>query len=202
MALESSFHSDAALTTPIVSLASKQLEDDSSSPAYPNPADRVAYFGLANAAKKVEALSNPGVDQIQINIVSNVVGWSAGATIALSDIVQPSTPNGYKYQAQGAGTTHATVEPTWPTVIGETVDDNGITWECIDEIHAASEFRLATSQAGLDAATPGAAINVGTTINGGTGVSVWMRIDQGVHPAGDPYADVRLETNDLVESVI
>lgn len=201
MAIESGFYEDSGLTVQAGAVNISQLEDGTSVPAYPSPADQVIYFGLANAAKKVQALSSPGVDHILVSIVTNVGSWAASTAVLLNDLMQPDPPNGYKYQALGNGTTGAS-PPTLPTVIGQTVIDNDFTWECVDEIHLASEVRLATSKAGLDTATPGANLDIGTTVTGGTAVPVWMRTASGVHPAGGPYADLRLETVDLVETTV
>lgn len=67
----------------------------------------------------------------------------------------------------------------------------------------ASDIKLATTNAGLTAATPGAALNLGPVINGGVGnaVEIHLRID---FAAGGAVTDetVIIETNDLVESNI
>lgn len=59
--------------------------------------------------------------------------WAVGTAYGGNNAhyVRPSTGNGYLYRAQGAGTSHASTEPTWPTTIGATVVDNGVTWTCI-----------------------------------------------------------------------
>lgn len=54
--------------------------------------------------------------------------WSTGKTVVSGDTTIPTVDNGHYYTAGGAGTTHASVEPSWPTGAGATVTDNGITW--------------------------------------------------------------------------
>jgi hypothetical protein len=44
-----------------------------------------------------------------------------------------NTGGGYVYSSPNYGTT-GTTEPDWPTTIGDTVSDNGITWTCVAEL--------------------------------------------------------------------
>jgi hypothetical protein len=60
--------------------------------------------------------------------------WAASTAYSLGDIVVPKgagqgAENGFRYECTTAGTSDAS-EPTWPTVEGETVDDNTVTWTC------------------------------------------------------------------------
>jgi hypothetical protein len=45
------------------------------------------------------------------------------------DIVVPTTANDYRYRCTVAGTAGG-VEPVWPTVVGTTIVDGGVTWIC------------------------------------------------------------------------
>jgi D-tyrosyl-tRNA(Tyr) deacylase len=49
---------------------------------------------------------------------------------AVGDRVTPLAPNGYAYECATAGTSHASTEPSWPTVVGKTVSDGTATWRC------------------------------------------------------------------------
>jgi hypothetical protein len=60
--------------------------------------------------------------------------WVASTSYSQNDIRRP-TPVGrtgwrYKVTTVGGGTSGSS-EPTWPKLIGETVQDNNLTWECI-----------------------------------------------------------------------
>ncbi len=74
--------------------------------------------------------------------------------------VYPTTPNDRWYitKTVGGGTTGAS-EPTWPTTLGATVNDNGILWEAIqakiisvtvDVVTDQTEFTVITSTDALD----------------------------------------------------
>lgn len=59
--------------------------------------------------------------------------WVASTTYATNDIRRPTgaNRNGYRYKiTAGGGSTSGSSEPTWPTLIGATVVDNGVTWTC------------------------------------------------------------------------
>lgn len=55
--------------------------------------------------------------------------WAADTAYSAGDTVKPTSENGYIYKATVGGTSDSS-EPTFPTTIGDTVVDNGVTWEC------------------------------------------------------------------------
>jgi hypothetical protein len=67
--------------------------------------------------------------------------WKAGISRALNFIGYPRTPNGYAYKVTVAGTS-GTVEPNWPTTIGQTVTDGTITWRCEAVVPLVPPFEL------------------------------------------------------------
>lgn len=54
---------------------------------------------------------------------------AASTAYALGDVVRPAAANGFLYRATTAGSTAAGL-PAYPTVIGQTVVDGGVTWTC------------------------------------------------------------------------
>jgi len=57
--------------------------------------------------------------------------WTASISYLTGSVIIPTTPNGYIYRSKQEITT-GLIEPTWPTVVGNTVSDNGGLWECWD----------------------------------------------------------------------
>lgn len=61
--------------------------------------------------------------------------WEVDTEVITGEFVIPIVSQNFFYQAQNSGITGPT-EPTWPKVLGETVEDNGIVWECYDLMDA------------------------------------------------------------------
>jgi hypothetical protein len=59
--------------------------------------------------------------------------WEASTAYTVDAVHEPTTANGYRYAVTVAGTSSAS-EPTWPTTIGDTVTDGGVTWENIGKL--------------------------------------------------------------------
>lgn len=55
--------------------------------------------------------------------------WAATTAYSLTNYRCPTTPNGYAYECTTAGTSGGT-EPTWPTTVGNTVNDGTVVWTC------------------------------------------------------------------------
>lgn len=171
------FYTDSGLTTAFSGLYQLTNETDLSD----NPQDKLLYFGSAQAdsARTLQATSNPGVDQITLTPTFILGEWVASTAYSLGDLLEPTTPNTYKYKATSVSSDQKSnsVEPTWPTTIGSTVVDNNVVWTCYAHVHPITEIKLATSSGGLSSATGGAALNIGTTLTSGTAnkVAVYIR---------------------------
>lgn len=170
MALTFQLFTDAALTTPLGGgLVSDHLVTGS-------PNDQFTlYLGSTAASKKLEATSNPGVDQVAVSVVPTVAAWAAATAKSVGNIVRPTVHNGYRYRCTVAGTT-AGSQPTWPTTVGLTVVDGGVTWVCDSEINDVTDWKLAATLGGLAGATWGAGLNLGTVINSGSAnaKAIWL----------------------------
>lgn len=53
--------------------------------------------------------------------------WASATAYKVGDLVRPTVDNGHLYRCIVAGTSDG-VQPTWPTVNGQTVVDNTATW--------------------------------------------------------------------------
>lgn len=169
--------------------------------------DFTLYFGSTETSRVLEATSNPGVDQITITPTERLTAWAASTVYVVGDIVIPTTENGFKYRVKAissSGTSDST-EPTWPTSgIGSTVVDNEVTWELMAAAHQDTEIKLATSSAGLDSATAGAALNLGTSVDSGSAnaVAIYIRVTNAVttvtNDSTDP--DLAININGVTES--
>lgn len=195
MALTFKFFLDSALTTPLAGpLLSEHLVDGS------EPQDEFTiYFGSAAAGKKAEANSNPGVDQIAVTPTPVVAAWAAATAKSVGDIVRPTAHNGYRYKSIVGGATGG-AQPTWPTTIGSTVVDGGVTWQCESEINDITDVKLAATQGGLAGATWGAALNLGTSVLSGAANAkpVWIKVRDSTLYVQN--TDLQVKTNIIKES--
>ena len=59
----------------------------------------------------------------------NAGAWQASTAYSVGQVVYPTVLNTYAYECTAAGTS-GTSQPTWPTTVGNTVGDGGVTWTC------------------------------------------------------------------------
>jgi hypothetical protein len=85
----------------------------------------------------------PMANQMQLFISDGVNGyyydtfpkfWTQSTTYLPGVVVQPNPPTLLYYQVTGNGGMSSTSPPAWPTTVGDTVTDGGVTWACIPGI--------------------------------------------------------------------
>lgn len=193
-------YTDSGLLTEYGGVSTLTHESDLSD----NPQDIQLWFGSNEAGRKLEAQSNPGIDQVSLTPTDILGEWEATTAYSLGASREPTVDNTFRYSVTTAGTSGAT-EPTWPTVVGSTVIDGTVTWTCTALSHQPTEIKLASTAAGLDSASAGAALDLGTTILSGAAnaVEVNIRVTNAVTTVstnvGTP--EVALFINAVVETV-
>ena len=194
-------YTDSALTSQFNGLYQLTHETDLSD----NPQDFTLYFGSIVADRQLQANSNPGVDDIVLTPTNTLAEWIAATAYVAGYLVEPTTPNTFKYRCTTAGTSHAMTEPTWPTAaIGDTVADGTVVWTLVGKRHEVNEVTLALTEAELDTNTPGAALNVATTIDSdvANAVEIWIRVENAVITVNSNtgYPEVSVFINSVVET--
>jgi hypothetical protein len=76
-----------------------------------------------------------GVSDWAASTVYYATWLSTGAYRTNRMLLKPTTYNGFIYRCTVSGTS-GTSEPSWPTTIGSTVVDGGVTWECFERCYA------------------------------------------------------------------
>lgn len=195
-------YTDSGLTAAYNGLSQLTHQTDLSD----NPQDITLYLGSNTASKILRANSNPGVDDITLTPTNTMDEWAATTAYSLGAIIEPTTPNTYAYECTTAGTS-AGSEPTFPTsAIGNTVVDGTVVWTMVGKRHEITEIKLALSSAGLTTATPGAALDVATSISSGVGnaVAIYVRITNAVTTVRGTtgYPEIAVYINTVVEDEV
>jgi hypothetical protein len=200
MAITFTLYEDAGLTI----LADTSLAITAESDLSDGYHDFQFYFGSTTADVMLRASSNPGVDPIQITPTYILQSRASSTAYVLGDSAIPSPANGYRYEVTTAGTSGGSA-PTWNTSLGSTTTDGTVVWTLVAEDSPTSEIKLALTQAGLDSATGGAALTLGTTLlsEPSNAVEFWVRvtntITQPSESVGTPELGVNI--NGVVEQV-
>lgn len=194
-------YTDDTLTTPFTGLLQLTHQTDLSD----NPQDFTLYFGSTLSSRQLQANSSPGVDDITLTPTDTLPSWAANTAYGLGVMREPTTPNGFVYRVTVGGTSHATTEPTWPTSgIGSTVTDGTVTWALVGAKHPITEVKLALDPGDLGTATPGAALDIGTLIEGGAvnAVEINIRLTNTVTTvySDTGYAQIGIFLNQVIET--
>lgn len=192
-------YTDSGLTTPFSGL----LQLNHLTNLSDNPQDFTLYFGSTETARKLEANSNPGVDDIILSPTDALDDWAAATAYSLGDLIEPTTPNGFKYVCTTAGTSDAG-EPSFPTTpLGTTVADNTVVWTLVSARHETTEIVLALTSPELGTNPPGAALIIGTTLQSGSGnsVEVFVRVNNATTTpnSNTNQAELTVDINEVIE---
>lgn len=103
-------------------------------------------FSLKDVEKELEKLSYVKIARVLVNFENKTKIWSNGLLVKLNDLVFPPSSTGRMYEmvqvfdnkdsdyTQWLDRAYSLkVEPVWPMINGNTVDDGNLRWECQDE---------------------------------------------------------------------
>ena len=118
-----------------------------------------------------------------ITIDNNSPAWAASTSKAVNNMILATTDNGYNYECTTAGTSGVT-EPTWPTTVGATVDDDAgaIIWasainKALDDLDlptTANGYYYKCTTAGITGTTePTWPTTEGATVTDNAGIPAW-----------------------------
>ncbi len=169
-----------------------------------NPQDFLLYLGSPADSRVLEATSSPGVDSITLTPTDLTPAWTTITAYTLGALIQPVSANGFVYKCVSAGTSDVS-EPTWPVVgLGSTVVDGTCLWSLYAVHHPVTEIKLALTALGLDSATGGVALDVGTSINSlaANAATIYMRVENSVITVSNNTgnAEIGVFINSVIET--
>lgn len=89
---------------------------------------KAGVAGDFNAAAGTKGVT--GYDPTYVRDLMTSATWKPVTPYGAYQYVRPTTPNGYQYACIDGGRSSGD-EPTWPTTVGDTVNDSGIVWQCV-----------------------------------------------------------------------
>ena len=159
----------------------------------------VLYFGSKTVGRQLGVQASSTDTKIKLSVAEASQAWQAGKAVTAGKIVQPE--NGYMYRASKGGST-GTTAPVWPTTPDMAVDDGTTRWVNIGKAFDMSEFKLASSEAGLTSGLT--VLNLPATINSGAAIPVWFKAantDAYLRSdATDPI--IRIQINKVTEKAV
>lgn len=111
------------------------LSKSNTSSAVASVADRADGQGKVFKFSGVNSAANGLVKAV--NTLTFGTNWAASTAYSKNSYRLPTVRNGFMYKVVTAGTSGST-QPTWPTEIGATVVDGGVTWRCYKHLQASA----------------------------------------------------------------
>ena len=159
----------------------------------------VLYFGSPLLGRQLTVQASSTDTNVKLNAAEANQAWQSSKAVVSGQIVQPE--NGFMYRATKGGTT-GTTAPAWPTTPDMAVDDGTTRWVNIGKAFDMSEFKLASSEAGLTSGLT--VLNLPATINSGTAIPVWFKATNTDaylrSDATDPI--IRIQINKVTEKAV
>lgn len=159
----------------------------------------VLYFGSKTIGRQLGVQASSTDTKIKLSVAEASQAWQAGKAVTAGKIVQPE--NGFMYRATKGGTTGA-ASPVWPITPDMAIDDGTTRWVNIGKAFDMSDFKLASSEAGLTSGLT--VLNLPATINSGAAIPVWFKATNTDaylrSDATDPI--IRIKINKVTEKAV
>ncbi|NUE66980.1 hypothetical protein [Snodgrassella sp. ESL0253] len=158
--------------------------------------DTVLYFG---SNQSDEVLRSQTDAQIILRPVDLIKKWEPNKFYYWNNIIEPSRPNGYIYRCTTQGRT-GSEEPRWWIDNGGSGASGSARFTVLGEAYRHTDIKLSLTQAGLDSAVGGAGVELGTQLQGGNAIPIYMRVTNKSYDLRNDFMDAcrGLATNSTI----
>lgn len=167
-----------------------------------NPQSFTLYWGSSTSSRTLQTQTSPGTNQVTLTPANIAAVWTATTSYTLGNLIQPVSANGWVYKCTTAGTSSGSA-PTFPTSLNSTVMDGTVVWTTYMPYHPATEIQVSLSSPATSA-TPGAGVNLGTTLHSGVSnaIPIYIAITNSVANICDTtgYSQIGLNINPVEEA--
>ncbi|WP_100114361.1 hypothetical protein [Snodgrassella alvi] len=150
------------------------------------------FFGSPYSNEVLKPKSDP---QIMLVPASRLKKWEPNRVYSFGNIIEPIVSNGCMYQCLDNAQTGSS-EPAWRAERGSKCSSGSTTFINLGAKFQPADVQLALTYAGLDTANAGAALELGTQLQGGKAIPVYIRVTNTSNSVrsdrSDPCISIRL----------
>jgi hypothetical protein len=149
------------------------------------------FFGSPHPNETLKPKSD---QQIMLVPASRLKKWEPNRVYSFGNIVEPVVSNGYMYQCLDNAQT-GNNEPAWGRERGSKCSSGSTIFINLGEKFQPANVQLSLTQAGLETAGAGGALELGTQLQGGRAIPIFIRVT-------NPSNSVRSDRSDPCISIM